>query len=85
VRLRGTLVLDTVSRSWVPAEDLDANARGAGYKAALGGRRAAVEGGRAPSKGREETRSWGSHWEVTWHGLKSCGSDLERQDTREGD
>jgi pre-mRNA-splicing factor CDC5/CEF1 len=49
VRLRGTLVLDTASRSWVPAEDLDADARAAGYKAALEERRVAVgrEAGRA--------------------------------------
>ncbi len=49
VRLRGTLVLNTASGSWVPVEDLDADARAAGYKAALGERRAAVgrEAGRA--------------------------------------
>lgn len=49
VRLRGTLVLDTASGSWVPAEDLDTDARGAGYKAALEERRAAV--------GREAARA----------------------------
>jgi pre-mRNA-splicing factor CDC5/CEF1 len=49
VRLRGTLVLDTASRSWVPAEDLDADARAAGYKAALEERRSAV--------GREAARA----------------------------
>jgi len=49
VRLRGTLVLDTASGSWVPAEDLDADARAAGYKSALEERRAAIgrEAGRA--------------------------------------
>ncbi len=49
VRQRGTLVLDTASESWIPAEDLDAEARAAGYKAALEDRRAAVgrEAGRA--------------------------------------
>lgn len=49
VRLRGTLVLDTASGSWVPAEDLDADARAAGYKAAQEERRAAV--------GREAARA----------------------------
>jgi len=49
VRLRGTLVLDTASRSWLPAEDLDADARAAGYKAALEERRATV--------GREAARA----------------------------
>jgi pre-mRNA-splicing factor CDC5/CEF1 len=49
VRLRGTLVLDTASGSWLPAEDLDADARAAGYKAAQEERRAAV--------GREAARA----------------------------
>ena len=42
VRLRETLVLDTASGAWVPAEHLDADARAAGYKAVLEERRAAV-------------------------------------------
>ncbi len=42
VRLRATLVLDTASGSWVPTEDLDADARAAGYKAGMEERRAAV-------------------------------------------
>jgi len=42
VRLRGTLVLDTASESWVPTEDLDVNGRAAGYKAAPEERRIAV-------------------------------------------
>jgi pre-mRNA-splicing factor CDC5/CEF1 len=42
VHLRGTLLLDTSSGSWVPADDLDANARAAGYKAVLEERRTAV-------------------------------------------
>jgi pre-mRNA-splicing factor CDC5/CEF1 len=42
VRLRGTLVLDTASGSWVPGEDLDADARAAGYKTILEERRSAV-------------------------------------------
>ena len=42
VHLRGTLVLDTASGSWVPGEDLDADARAAGYKAILEERRTAV-------------------------------------------
>ena len=49
VRLRVTLVLDTASGSWVPAEGLDADARAAGYKAAQEERRAAV--------GREAARA----------------------------
>jgi pre-mRNA-splicing factor CDC5/CEF1 len=49
VRLREALVLDMTSGTWVPAEDLDADARAAGYKAALEERRAAIarEAGRA--------------------------------------
>ncbi|KAI9510380.1 pre-mRNA splicing factor component-domain-containing protein [Russula earlei] len=42
VHVRGTLVLDPTSGVWVPAEDLDTNARAAGYKAVLEERRAAV-------------------------------------------
>jgi pre-mRNA-splicing factor CDC5/CEF1 len=42
VHLRDTLVLDTTSGTWVPAEHLDADARTAGYKAVLEERRAAV-------------------------------------------
>lgn len=42
VHLRGTLVLDTASELWVPGEDLDADARAAGYKAVLEERRTAV-------------------------------------------
>jgi pre-mRNA-splicing factor CDC5/CEF1 len=42
VQLRGTLVRDTASGVWVPAEQLDMDARAAGYNAALEERRAAV-------------------------------------------
>jgi hypothetical protein len=42
VHWRGTLVLDTASGSWVPADDLDAVAHAAGHKAVLEERRTAV-------------------------------------------
>jgi pre-mRNA-splicing factor CDC5/CEF1 len=49
VHVRGTLVLDVASSAWVPADQVDADARGAGYKAALEERKSAVarEAGRA--------------------------------------
>lgn len=49
VHLRATLLPDTVSGAWVPAEQLDADARAAGYKSILEERKTAV--------GREAARA----------------------------
>ena len=85
VRLRGTLVLDTASRSWVPAEDLDADARAAGYKAALEERRSAV--GREAARAVKVEKKLG----VTLGGYTARAEELgeatwdgKRGDTRNG-
>ena len=73
VRVRGTLVLDTASRSWVPAEDLDADARAAGYKAAQEERRATV--GREAARATKVEKKLG----VTLGGYASRAEELGRR------
>jgi pre-mRNA-splicing factor CDC5/CEF1 len=73
VRLRGTLVLDTASGSWVPTEDLDADARAAGYKAALEERRATV--GREASRAAKVEKKLG----VTLGGYTARAEELGKR------
>jgi pre-mRNA-splicing factor CDC5/CEF1 len=73
VHLRATLLPDTASGAWVPAEHLDADARAAGYKSVLEERKTAV--GREAARAAKVEKKLG----IVLGGYATRASELGKQ------